>query len=199
VGIADIITDIGNLINLSASDVWNYVTRVLTAGTNLNDITADSVWAVGTRTLTSFGSLISDIWSFITRTLTAGTKDSEIEEIKERTGNLPDDPADASVVAVGQSVILSSISTHDTDIKAAISNLATANDAAMLKALMGKNNKLFDTDYDIQGNLTSGTLRGFLSAADLEADDGGHIFELSISGEYSGLGKADIHIRKDST
>jgi len=39
-----------------------------------------------------------EIWSNTIRTLTSGTKDSEIDAIKERTDNLPDDPASESGV-----------------------------------------------------------------------------------------------------
>ena len=68
-----------------------------------------------------------------------------------------------------------------------------------LLALGGENSKLFDTSYDLNGNLTSGTIRGFATKADLEADTGDHVFELTITGTYSGAGRATTHIRKDST
>jgi len=43
------------------------------------------------------------VWSYHTRTLTAGTKDAEIDAIKERTDNLPDEPASYDdVVALTQ-------------------------------------------------------------------------------------------------
>jgi hypothetical protein len=69
---------------------------------------------------------------------------------------------------------------------------------ATVQALCGKNLKLFDTVHDKYGNLKEATIRGYASKADLEADQN-PLFELALSGTYSGFGKAIEHIRKDST
>lgn len=84
-------------------------------------------------------------------------------------------------------------------IKAKTDNLPadTNADLQIIQALAGKNSKLFSTTYDTNNNLTDGTIRGYASKADLEADSN-HIFELTISATYSGAGKATEHIRRDS-
>jgi hypothetical protein len=49
---------LGNLNNLSASDIWSYSNRSLSSfGSLSNDI-----WSHSSRTLTGFGSLVSNIW-----------------------------------------------------------------------------------------------------------------------------------------
>jgi hypothetical protein len=63
---------------------------------------AQAVWEYATRSLTTFGTLAQSIWGYVTRTLTAGTKDTEIDAIKERTDNLPDNPADVSDVPTAE-------------------------------------------------------------------------------------------------
>lgn len=67
----------------------------------------------------------------------------------------------------------------------------------IVQALCGKNSKLFDATYDSNHNLEAGTIRGYVSKADLEADTN-HLFELALSATYSGPGEATLHIRKDS-
>ena len=70
---------------------------------------ANRVWVYATRSLTTFGTLIADIWAYVVRTLTSAsgpTKEeiriemddnsTELADIKERTDNLPDAPADVS-------------------------------------------------------------------------------------------------------
>ena len=88
--------------------------------------TAADVWSVTTRSLTTFGSLVADtataIWSEATRTLTAfgftptPSNAAETTAIKDKTDNLPTDPADQSAV--------------EGAITAAVSGLATEANAA---------------------------------------------------------------------
>lgn len=71
-------------------------------------------------------------------------------------------------------------------------------DLKLLKALSSKNNRMFDTSYDGDGNLTAATIRGYGSKADLEGDTN-HIFELTLVATYSGAGLATTHEMKDSS
>ena len=60
--------EIAALNNLSAQQVWEYVTRTLTSG---GGTTPADVWAYATRTLTSGAApSAADIWSYATRSLT---------------------------------------------------------------------------------------------------------------------------------
>lgn len=70
--------------------------------------TVADIWSYTTRTLTSFGTLASDVasavWGYATRTLTAfgftvdTTDSADITAIKNKTDNLPADPASQSLV-----------------------------------------------------------------------------------------------------
>ena len=61
---------------------------------------AAAVWVHATRSLTTFGTLVADVWSYVTRLLTGSgltaPEQAELTGIKERTDNLPDNPADVS-------------------------------------------------------------------------------------------------------
>jgi hypothetical protein len=97
-----------------ADAVWDELVAdhqtVGTTGKALSDVSggsspetiAQAVWEYATRSLTTFGTLAQSIWGYVTRTLTAGTKDAEIDAIKERTDNLPDNPADVSDVPTAE-------------------------------------------------------------------------------------------------
>jgi hypothetical protein len=97
-----------------ADAVWDELVAdhqtVGTTGKALSDVSggsspetiAQAVWEYATRSLTTFGTLAQSIWGYVTRTLTAGTKDTEIDAIKERTDNLPDNPADVSDVPTAE-------------------------------------------------------------------------------------------------
>jgi hypothetical protein len=54
-----------------------------------------------------------EIWSNTIRTLTSGTKDSEIDAIKERTDNLPDDPASESGALAKDSTVAKEATLND--------------------------------------------------------------------------------------
>lgn len=43
-------------------------------------------------TVGTVGATAAEVWAYLTRTLTAGTKDAEIDAIKTKTDDLPDDP-----------------------------------------------------------------------------------------------------------
>ena len=85
-----------------ANRVWIYNSRVLTSFGNL----VSDIWSYGTRGLTTFGTLIADIWSYATRLLTGSgltpSEQAELTGIKERTDNLPDNPADVSDIPTAQ-------------------------------------------------------------------------------------------------
>lgn len=61
----------------TAQQVWEYTTRVLTAGTNIGFPTAQNIWEYATRILTAGTNIgfptAQNIWEYATRILTAGT------------------------------------------------------------------------------------------------------------------------------
>ena len=65
---------------LTAQQVWEYVTRTLTAGAG---ITAQDVWEYATRELTSSagGATAQDVWEYATRSLTEAPDVPTVEEI----------------------------------------------------------------------------------------------------------------------
>lgn len=86
------------------------VIEVATGGTSITeqdklDI-ANRVWIYSTRGLTTFGTLIADIWNYLTRTLTSSgltpSEQAELTGIKERTDNLPNNPAAVSDIPTAE-------------------------------------------------------------------------------------------------
>jgi hypothetical protein len=64
---------------LTAQQVWEYVSRTLTAGSG---ITAQDVWEYATRELTSSaGATAEDVWTYATRSLTEAPDVPTVEEI----------------------------------------------------------------------------------------------------------------------
>ena len=65
-----------DLVDLSAANVWAYVSRTITDKTGFSlaageyTSIATAVWNNGTRTLSTYGTLIADIWTNATRSLT---------------------------------------------------------------------------------------------------------------------------------
>jgi hypothetical protein len=75
--------EVGALNNLSAQQVWEYVTRELTSA-GANGATAQEVWEYATRELTgTAGATPQQVWEYATRELTAGTRDNEIDAIAD--------------------------------------------------------------------------------------------------------------------
>jgi len=92
-------------INDYKADVSNLDVAVSTRSSH----SVSDIWSNTTRTLTSFGSLIADIWAYVTRTLTSGTKDTEIDEIKAKTDNLPSDPTSETQATSNKDEIIDAV------------------------------------------------------------------------------------------
>lgn len=108
--------------------------------------------------------------------------------IYQQVGGAPDDDNDQVIGEVLIPIVGDAEVSHD----------ILGGDLKLLKALSSKNNKMFDTSYDGDGNLTAATIRGYGSKADLEGDTN-HIFELTLVATYSGAGLATTHEMKDSS
>ena len=118
-----------------------------------------------------------EIWSNTIRTLTSGTKDAEIDAIKERTENLPDDPAsesgalakENSLTTLAQDATVAKETTLNTKAsQASIDAIKTETDK--IKFILGlsqENYKLFDIVYS--GDLiTSTTIKTYPTSDDCE-------------------------------
>jgi len=158
-------------------DIWEYTTRTLTSFDTLVTDISLAVWSYTTRTITAGGITASEIWGYLTRTLTSGTKDAEIDAIKERTENLPDDPAsesgalakENSLTTLAQDATVAKETTLNTKAsQASIDAIKTETDK--IKFILGlsqENYKLFDIVYS--GDLiTSTTIKTYPSAIDCE-------------------------------
>ena len=168
-----IITTLSTLV----VDIWGYTTRTLTSFDTLVTDISLAVWSYTTRTITAGGITASEIWGYLTRTLTSGTKDAEIDAIKERTENLPDDPAsesgalakENSLTTLAQDATVAKETTLNTKAsQASIDAIKTETDK--IKFILGlsqENYKLFDIVYS--GDLiTSTTIKTYPSAIDCE-------------------------------
>ena len=168
-----IITTLSTLV----VDIWGYTTRTLTSFDTLVTDIALAVWSYTTRTITAGGITASEIWGYLTRTLTSGTKDSEIDAIKERTENLPDDPAsesgalakENSLTTLAQDATVAKETTLNTKAsQASIDAIKTETDK--IKFILGlsqENYKLFDIVYS--GDLiTSTTIKTYPTSVDCE-------------------------------
>lgn len=104
----------------------------------LNNLSAQQVWEYVTRTLTSAGSggaTAQEVWEYATRTLTAGTKDSEIDTIASTVAAIlvdtgTDIPALLSAIAgyldTEVAAILEDTGTTIPGLIAALNNLSSA-------------------------------------------------------------------------
>lgn len=133
---------------LTAQQVWEYATRILTAGTNIGFPDASSiataVWSAGTRTLTSLGTLVADtaaaVWAYATRILTGNDNLSipTAEQIGVAVMTTPTSGTDAGdlgyIIEAGYTLM----STGDGVKVGSIANNAITSNAVAAAALNGK-------------------------------------------------------------
>jgi len=115
---------IAALNNLTAQQVWEYVTRTLTSAQS--GTTPEQVWAYATRTLTDPNSYKADVSALALQTTALA--------VKAKTDNLPSDPASQSGEFDIGSVKGTSVS-GIADFRAVISGLATSAEIAALNDL----------------------------------------------------------------
>jgi len=134
------------LSTLTAQQVWEYATRVLTAATNLSIPTAadiaTAVWGAATRTLSTFGTLAADVWAYTTRILTANTNLSIPAAAPSASDN---------ATAVWSAVTRTLTANTNLSIPAAAPTAAAIADAVLDEAL--------------SGHVTAGTAGAALTAA----------------------------------
>ena len=87
----------------SIEDTYDYFTASgrnldTSVSTRASQSSVDTIKEDTETIISTLSTLIADIWEYTTRTLTAGTRDSEIDDIKDKVDNLPDDPASESGV-----------------------------------------------------------------------------------------------------
>lgn len=144
-----LITTIGAAAAGVATAVWGAVTRTLTAGTNIvlakdtgitgfNDLSAAQVNA-------EVDAAISDAGLATASAL--ATVDSVVDAIQAKTDNLPDDPADQSLIIAATDALATAIGTRasqtsvdDLPTNAELSTALSAADDAVLAAIAALNN-----------------------------------------------------------
>lgn len=142
---AKVAADVGTEI---ATAVWASATRLLTAGTNIvlakgtgvtgfNDLDAAGVRGAVGLASANLDTQLADLPTNAELTTALGTADdavlsalatvdSNVDAIKERTDNLPDDPADASIVAAATGSILTAVADVPTNAELEARTLAAA-------------------------------------------------------------------------
>ncbi len=121
---------------ISASDVWGYITRTLTSSSG---ISAADVWSYATRELTGFDFTVETI------------KDLDIDSIKNKTDNLPINPASQTNLDVAVSTRLPSssyVAPDNTTIQSINTNMVTNTDPRLdyLDALISSRSTLTAAD-----------------------------------------------------
>ena len=172
--------------NLTASDVWQYTTRTLTAGS----LTAQQIWEYSTRTLTASALTAQQVWEYTARTLTASPTDisslatsTDVSNAQTAIINAMSVPPSASTIAtevlnasvadrntgsLGSTVL--AISGYTDDVESKIDAVSTKlTDLPIIRALLDR--WVVDgttlTCYDSEGNT--------LESCTLTKDDRGNI------------------------
>lgn len=177
----------------SETNATSNTTSILTALTSV----PANVWSFTTRTLTSFGTLVSDVWSFVTRELTGiggsgiaseanattnknsiisevDANEVKIDAIKNKTDNLPVDPASEANATSNKNTIVAEIDVNEVKIDLITTDLTAHRNAVEQKitfilGLSQHNTRIEAQVYD-EDDLISATIKLYANATDAEND-----------------------------
>lgn len=183
-------------------DVYKFTHTFTSLGQFRALYTTPSGFKNGLEAISIVNSIEDSVWDeALASHLTAGSTGEALDDIKDKTDNLPPDPAAESNATTNTNNIIAEIDANELKIDAIATDITAHRNAVEISirnilGLTQENTQIKDTVYDSNDNLISAKIRLYSNSTDA-TNDTNHFKEYSMTATYDAQGRMTKYVVTD--